>query len=116
MKKHITLAMTGLLTASGAVHANSIENAGSTSKQISKVKAKTASADMNIILNKLESDYEFIGKFLDNPEAVISKFKLNPSEKLALTTRDIHQLMNLGLSEEEVTIAMSGAHRGRYRN
>ena len=55
--------------------ANSVENAGNTSKEISKAKAKakTASTDMNTILEKREDDYEFIAKFLNNLESVVSE-------------------------------------------
>ena len=70
------------------------------------------SEDMKVILERLEYDWEFIGKFLDAPEKVVRQFKLNKEEKNALVARDVSALMKLGLSEEEVSIAMSGTHRG----
>lgn len=115
MKKTLNLAMTGLLTLSStSALANSVNTDTEVGSEVSTQQYKKMSADMKIILDQLESDYEFIGKFLDDPSKVILKYDLTEQEKMALSTRSVQELMNLGLEEEQVSIAMSGTHRGGY--
>lgn len=114
MKKAVMGLSTLLLTSLGT-QASVNETSFEASKETERKMLKSVSADMKKIMLRLESDWEFIGKFLDGPKKAIEGLNLTESEKLALTTRDIDQLMQLGLSEEEVTVAMSGTHRGSYR-
>lgn len=113
MKKTLTLSLSTLALISAATaQASTTESAVQSTKETEKKMMKQVSADMNVIMEKLESDWDFIGKFLDNPEKTVASYKLTEEEVNALTTRDLDGLMNLGLSAEEVTVAMSGTHRG----
>lgn len=109
-----TLGLAALLvTSATAVQATEV-NGQEYTKQIEKKMLKSVSVDMGKIMEKLESDWDFIGNFLDNPETTIANYDLTDAEKEALTTRDLNGLMKLGISEEEVSVAMSGTHRGGH--
>ncbi|MFT6630915.1 MAG: hypothetical protein ACJAS4_000859 [Bacteriovoracaceae bacterium] len=111
-----TLGLTALLlTSATTVQASSTELQSDNSTELDRKMLKTVSTDMGKLMERLEGDWEFIGTFLDNPADAIKQYDLKESEVAALTTRDVDQLMKLGLSEEEVTVAMSGTHRGIRR-
>jgi len=107
-----TLGLTALLVATtGSVQASQ-QVLQEQVKEMETQMNKSVSTDMNKIMDRLESDWDFIGDFLDNPKTAISEYELTSVEKLALTTRDLGGLMKLGITEEEVSVAMSGTHRG----
>lgn len=113
MKKSLALSLSTLaLISSTAVMANSVEEGAQEVKDVQNEQMKMVSKDMKVIMERLESDWEFIGNFLNNPSETIAQFELSDAEKEALSARNLNALMNLGLSDEEVTVAMSGTHRG----
>lgn len=108
-----TLGLTALLlTSTASVQAANTEVSTDNTQEAERKMLKTVSIDMGKIMERLEGDWDFIGQFLDNPSEAIKGYELSSSEVAALTTRDVDQLMKLGISEEEVTVAMSGTHRG----
>ncbi len=110
-----TLGLAALLLSSASVQANTVETSTDSTQEMERKMLKTVSNDMKKIMERLEGDWEFIGKFLDSPQEMVKGYNLTDKEVLALTTRSINDLMSLGLSEEEVTVAMSGTHRGGGR-
>lgn len=69
-------------------------------------------AQIQTVVGRLQTDWDFIGQFLDNPRAALSGFDLSEEEFNTLTARDPDALMALGFGEEAVVAALSGGHRG----
>ena len=65
---------------------------------------------MKKVLRRLDSDWCFIGEFLNNPKSTLQSFHLTAGERQALTARNPNALMALGLEQSVVNAALSGAH------
>lgn len=68
------------------------------------------SEGMTQVLSRLESDWDFIASFLNNPGAALEGFDLTGAERDALTARSPRALRALGLSDSQINIAASGTH------
>lgn len=68
------------------------------------------SKQLSNLVAELQGNMELVGNFFDNPSKVIDSFGITGKEKQALLTRDLNSLNKIGLSEQQVVGALSGAH------
>lgn len=62
------------------------------------------SQGLQVVLSKLQEDWNFIGEFLKNPEEILKSYNLDEEEYQALSTNNSEALMALGNTE------LVGAH------
>jgi hypothetical protein len=68
------------------------------------------SKQLNHLVTELQGNMELVGDFFDNPSKVIDSFGITGKEKQALLARDLNSLNKIGLSEQQIVGALSGAH------
>jgi len=55
------------------------------------------SQEMSLFINKLQGDWDFIERFLNDAKSLVDEFNLKESEKEVLLARDPQQLIKLGV-------------------
>ena len=65
---------------------------------------------MEQVIYRLKNDLSFAESFLNSPEQAIKNYDLNSEEYEALIARDVQALQELGVSNEDIWAAESGAH------
>lgn len=65
---------------------------------------------MQDVMDRLQSDWSFIGEFLDDPSAALNGMTLSDEEHRALLARNPDALLALGFQQGAVAAALSGAH------
>jgi hypothetical protein len=65
---------------------------------------------LEAVVSRLQYDWNFVADFLNDADAALGSFQLNPAEAAALKARDARALSALGLDESAVSVALSGAH------
>ena len=62
------------------------------------------------LVSALQGDFSLIVEFLDNPQAVVSRYDLSADEKDAMLSRDFDALASLCGSQQMFAVVLSAAH------
>ena len=73
---------------------------------------ESLSLPLNQIINHMKSDFSFLRRFYNDPEATLAGYDLTADEQAALLTNDVKDLIRLGIARDEALIIASGTHRG----
>jgi len=104
-----TTAVAALGAASSFAAGNQVENVKMEMKSES---FKKLSQDMVMVLDLLEYDWNFVESYLNDPKCALEDLNLEPKERKALETRSLNALLELGVSDKQAVVALSGTHRG----
>jgi hypothetical protein len=63
---------------------------------------------MKKVVSRLESDWQFIASYLENPEGALKGMGLNASELQTLVSNDPRSLNSLGLNQNAAIYAAGG--------
>ena len=62
------------------------------------------------LMSGLQSNFEALVEFMDNPESYISRYKISDAERMALLSRDADKLAELTGSAQLAVGALSSSH------
>lgn len=68
------------------------------------------SAKLDLFIERMQGDWDFISNVLDDPAGAIQAFGLSGAEADALLAQDFDALVRMGVDGSDIVAAFSGAH------
>ncbi|MDF0479550.1 hypothetical protein OL233_04535 [Vagococcus sp. PNs007] len=65
---------------------------------------------LKVLIKDLQGNLEVVGNFFDNPEQTLDNYGIQGIERQALLAKDINALNSIGIEQQELVGALSGAH------